>query len=166
MNRLIVTIDGHTHQVKVDLSGKETETITATIDGENLEVFVPPEIYPSGKKLGWIVIDGKPIEFNYDPSLHWIMDQHGLHTVELKHRADSENSPGKINGRIKAPVPGRLIDILVKVGQKVECGQPLAILEALDMFNELQAPKAGVIKSIYAQPGGEVSRGETILDID
>ncbi len=165
MNRLIVTIDGHPHHITIEFPEKDPTTITALVDEEKFDVFVPKVGDPSLGKYGWMVINGRPIEFDYDRCLHWIMDRQGLHKIELKNQADDESSPGKFDGRIKASVPGRITDILVRVGQKVECGEPVAILEALDMFNELQAHGAGVIKSIYAVPGADVSRGDTILEI-
>lgn len=165
MNRLIVTIDGRPYNIKVNLPGKDLQAITAFIDGEKVDVFIPSGIDLSWEKVDWMVINSKPVEFEYDSSLHWIKDQHGLHQVELRYQADDKSAPCKINGRIKAPVPGRITDVLVTVGQKVDCGQAVAILETMKMSNELQAPRGGVVKMIYTAPGRDVSRGEILLEI-
>jgi biotin carboxyl carrier protein len=165
MNRLIVTIDGRPYHIKVDLPCNDAETITAFVDGEKVDVFLPTGVDFSSEKIEWLVVNDKPIEFDYDSSLHWIKDEQGLHHIELKVQAGDKSSPGKINGRIKAPIPGRITQVLVTVGQKVECGQPVAILEAMKMLNELQAPRSGVVKSINTASGMDVSRGEIIVEI-
>ncbi len=166
MNRLIVTLDGRPYQIKVDLPGNDAQAVTAYVDGEKVEVFIPSGLDFFREKVEWMVINRKPVEFEYDSSLHWIKDGQGLHHVEFRNQADKKSAPVKINGRIKAPVPGRIIDVLVSIGQKVECGQPVAILEAMKMSNELQTPRAGLVKAIHTASGKDVSRGEIIIEIE
>jgi acetyl/propionyl-CoA carboxylase alpha subunit len=165
MSRLIVTVDGRAYTIKVILPEKDQSPVTALVDGEKIDVFVPLGIDFLSQGNGWMVVNGRPLDFTCDRDLHWIKDQHGLHHIELRNRADNEDVPGKVDGRVKVPLPGRILAILVMVGQKVECGQPVAVLEAMEMFNEIQAPRAGVIKSIQARAGADVSRNEIILEI-
>src|SRR5699024_1578097 len=56
-------------------------------------------------------------------------------------------------GELNAPMPGKILEILVAEGDEVELGDPLAILEAMKMENELKAPIKGTISSITAAEG-------------
>lgn len=79
---------------------------------------------------------------------------------------DSVRKGGKGGGtrRIVAPIPGRVIDVLVEPGAEVAAGQPLVIVEAMKMANELRAPSAGRVASVPAVKGAAVEAG-TILVI-
>ena len=66
---------------------------------------------------------------------------------------------------IKAPMPGLIIDVPVEVGQAVEAGNILVILESMKMENELRAPRAGVISQVRVQNGQSVEQQETLVAI-
>jgi biotin carboxyl carrier protein len=66
---------------------------------------------------------------------------------------------------IKAPMPGMILKINVKEGQKVKEGETLLILEAMKMENAIGAPKDGIIKSINAKSGGTVEKGELMIEM-
>jgi len=68
-------------------------------------------------------------------------------------------------GELKAPMPGKILEILHQAGDEVELGEPLAILEAMKMENELKAPMKGIIESIDVEVGQNVEKGEPILEI-
>jgi propionyl-CoA carboxylase alpha chain len=65
-----------------------------------------------------------------------------------------------------SPMPGLLVSLLVEVGDKVEPGQPLAIVEAMKMENILRAQKAGTVKALYAQPGESLAADAVILELE
>ena len=62
-------------------------------------------------------------------------------------------------------MPGRVISVLVKEGQKVKAGEGLVILEAMKMENEMQSPKSGTISRVHVTPGQIVESGETIITV-
>ena len=64
-----------------------------------------------------------------------------------------------------APMPGTILDIRVKVGQKVAKNQVVLILEAMKMENEIVAEKEGTITSIQVSKGDMVSSGDLLLTI-
>ncbi len=68
--------------------------------------------------------------------------------------------------RVEAPMPGRVLAVLVKPGDRVEQGAPLAILEAMKMEHSLQAPNAGRIGEILVAAGAQVSLGELLMRIE
>ena len=69
-------------------------------------------------------------------------------------------------GSVASPMPGRLVKLLVAVGDAVMAGQPLCIVEAMKMQNELAAPVAGIVREIYFKAGDQVPAGAAILMIE
>ena len=67
---------------------------------------------------------------------------------------------------LRAPMPGLVIDIPVKVGDEVSEGDVLVILESMKMQNELTAPRDGVVSRIQAQVNGNVERKEALLVLE
>ena len=67
---------------------------------------------------------------------------------------------------LKAPMPGRIVRVLVSPGEVVEAGQGCVVIEAMKMQNELKAPKAGTIARLSATVGDTVSAGAILLIID
>lgn len=66
---------------------------------------------------------------------------------------------------IAAPMPGNILDIRVNVGDKVSKNQPLLILEAMKMENEIVAPQDGTITAIHVQKGDAVNAGTQLVTI-
>ena len=69
-------------------------------------------------------------------------------------------------GSIKAPMPGLILDILVKVGQEVEKGTQLLILEAMKMENILKAEGEGIVKSIEIKKGDAVEKNQILIEME
>jgi biotin carboxyl carrier protein len=67
---------------------------------------------------------------------------------------------------VRAPIPGRVVRLLVKAGDQVAAGKGLVVLEAMKMENELRAPRDGVIKSVGCAEGAAVEAGQTLVVIE
>ncbi|MCD6321814.1 MAG: biotin/lipoyl-binding protein [Clostridiales bacterium] len=67
--------------------------------------------------------------------------------------------------KIEAPMPGTILDVKVAVGDTVEKGQALLILEAMKMENEIAAPEAGTVSSINVETGASVESGQLIASL-
>jgi propionyl-CoA carboxylase alpha chain len=63
-------------------------------------------------------------------------------------------------------MPGLLTALNVKAGDKIEAGQPLAVVEAMKMENILRAEKAGKVKAVEAQPGDSLAVDAVILEFE
>ncbi len=70
------------------------------------------------------------------------------------------------SGVIHSPMPGRIVAVLVKTGDRVAKGQPLVILEAMKMEHTLTAPFQGTVTAISATEGNQVSEGVVLARID
>jgi biotin carboxyl carrier protein len=66
---------------------------------------------------------------------------------------------------IAAPMPGKVVRVLVAVGDDVTAGQGLLVVEAMKMQNEMKAPKAGKVLSIHGAEGATVTAGEVLATI-
>ncbi len=69
------------------------------------------------------------------------------------------------SGDIHSPMPGLIVDIMVKIGDKVKKGQTLLIQEAMKMQMKLRAPSAGVVKFISISPGSQVEKGVLLVSL-
>ena len=64
-----------------------------------------------------------------------------------------------------APMPGLVVRINVAPGDQVQPGQPLVVMEAMKMENELRSTSAGVVSAIRAEPGAAVEKGAILIDL-
>jgi biotin carboxyl carrier protein len=68
--------------------------------------------------------------------------------------------------KIVAPMPGRVVRVLVSAGDRVEARQPVAVVEAMKMENELRAPKAGTVKDVSVAAGTSVEAGRVLVVVE
>lgn len=80
-------------------------------------------------------------------------------TVDVHKRISTESN-------VSAPMPGRILKILVSESQEIEVNQPLFIVESMKMENEVQSPIGGKVKSINFKENDLVSVGDTIIEIE
>ena len=64
--------------------------------------------------------------------------------------------------QIVAPMPGKVVRLLVKAGDRVEIGQGLFVVEAMKMQNEIRSPKSGTVERVLAKEGQPVNAGEVL----
>jgi biotin carboxyl carrier protein len=64
--------------------------------------------------------------------------------------------------QIVAPMPGKVVRLLVKAGDRVEAGQGLLVVEAMKMQNEIRSPKSGVVERVFAKEGQPVNAGDIL----
>ena len=83
----------------------------------------------------------------------------------IKDMGFSNDSTQHVNS-IKAPMPGLILEINVKIGQDIKENDTLLILEAMKMENIILAPRDGIIKSIYANKGDAVEKNQLIIEFD
>ena len=67
--------------------------------------------------------------------------------------------------QITAPMPGKVVRLLVKTGDHVEAGQGLLVVEAMKMQNEIRSPKSGAVEKVFASEGQAVNAGEALCII-
>jgi biotin carboxyl carrier protein len=80
-----------------------------------------------------------------------------------RRRTDAGGSGPK---KVSAPMPGKVVRVLVQVGEHVDAGQGVVIIEAMKMQNELKSPKTGVVKKLHAPEGVLVEAGQALAEIE
>lgn len=88
--------------------------------------------------------------------------------IDPLHRAAEKAASARPAGPIelKSPMPGKVVRSLVSIGTSVAAGQPVIVVEAMKMENELKAPRAGVIRELRASEGQAIDAGQTLVVFD
>ena len=67
---------------------------------------------------------------------------------------------------LRSPMPGRVMSITVRPGQRVSAGEEVCVVEAMKMEQSIRAPRAGVIKAIHVQPLDSVSADDPLIELE
>jgi biotin carboxyl carrier protein len=161
---------------EIELAGKKHRVEAATrgereqwsIDGRALEadaVEVSPGVYS-------ILIDGKSFEVRVEPFAGKLRVAAGGREVEASVRDRREwqrrgHGAAETEGRqqILAPMPGKVVRLLVATGDEVQAGQGIVVVEAMKMQNEIRSPKSGTVERLAVIEGQTVNAGEVVAVI-
>lgn len=87
-----------------------------------------------------------------------------LEVFDPRRRVVSQSdAAGGGHGLVAAPMPGKIVDVKVAVGDAVQKGQALVVIEAMKMQNELASAIDGVVTEIHAKPGEAVESGQKLV---
>ena len=167
--RYILKMNGDQHGAVVAREGQQTQVLVD--EGTSTPVNYRP------------VLAGKALSINYGGKLHLIhltgTDSKGSVSAtiagrpvslmvmdELKAQALESLGDAQGSGTIAADIPGLVVEIKVTVGQKVHKGEPVVVVEAMKMQNELGAQVAGTVVEIPIQPGQSVNPGDPLVVIE
>ena len=67
---------------------------------------------------------------------------------------------------IRAPIPGLVVKVMIDIDSQIEEGQPLIILEAMKMENEIRSPRSGVVKSVTVAAGQRVEQNVVLIVLE
>jgi biotin carboxyl carrier protein len=84
----------------------------------------------------------------------------------IRKKLIAKQSPSSKFETVKAPMPGKILDIMVHVGQTVNKGDTLLILEAMKMQNSIVALHKGIVTSLNFKQGDSVGKNDTLLEIE
>lgn len=104
----------------------------------------------------------KNVEFRYNHNIHELQFKDELDLVldKMGIKRNFEN----ISTDIKAPMPGKVLNIVVNKGDEVKKGDPVLILEAMKMENVLKADNDGIIKSILIESNENVEKNQILIE--
>lgn len=113
-----------------------------------------------------ITLNGKVYEVEIEEVIEGVNDN----KVDPKAQPQIQKTVTKPNVNstgesITAPMPGTIVNVLVKPGQSVKKGQVVAVLEAMKMENEIVAPVDGKVETVNVDKGQNVSLGDNLLEI-
>jgi pyruvate carboxylase subunit B len=148
--------------------------VTATefnvgMHGENYHIKVTGTGHKmQDKRAFYINVDGVPEEVMVETLNELI----GSETETAKpgkaapSKGSSRHPKATAPGHVTTSMPGVIVDVLVKVGDKVQAGDPVLVTEAMKMETEIQATIAGTIKAIHVQKGDSVNPDEALIEIE
>ncbi len=165
----VVDVDGQRHAVEVARSGDHTElridggettpasslpvlggrAACVTVGGRRRVVHLSRADAKGGLRA---TIDGRPVTLS-------VMD-------ELRAQALQAQGTGAGSGTLVADIPGLVIDIRVTAGQAVQQGEPVIVVEAMKMQNELAAGVTGTVQRIAVAVGQSVNPGDVLVIIE
>jgi biotin carboxyl carrier protein len=122
-----------------------TNTFSILLRGQSHEIRVTPS------PRGTLTLQTGPEEFTAE-------------VIDPRAWSGRRHSAVEAEGRqqIVAPMPGKVVRLLVKAGDTVEAGQGLLVIEAMKMQNEIRSPKSGVVERLLAEEGQAVNAGEVL----
>jgi biotin carboxyl carrier protein len=144
-------------QVTVTLKGKSRVVDASWIDADTLSLIdrgVAREVrlHPRG--------DSGAVGVEFGARLY-----EAVASAQKKERATGAS--GALGATaIKAPMPGRVVRVLVAAGDHVKARQPVVIVEAMKMENELRTPRDGIVTEVLAVPGATVESGAILIVVD
>jgi biotin carboxyl carrier protein len=165
MSRLTVTVEGYSFEIELTLPPHSQDAFDVQVNDEVLQV-IAPDLDAALEPMAWFIVNNRSYEVSVDPEFRWLRSRWGLAALEV-HDLElpvERLQPG--NGRIKAPIPGQVSQVMVAEGEQVQAGQPLLVLEAMKMENEIRAPLAGRVKALNAAAGQRVALHEVLVEIE
>ena len=145
--RYAITLDGVRHEL--DVAHPEPGVLSLLVDGESYSI----DIEDAGEQVNVRVRDEV---FRVD-----VADERKLRMRQATHAPTAEGKQ-----QIRAPMPGKVVKILVKPGDAVNEGQGLVVVEAMKMENELKSPKAGKVLEIQVKEGQAVEGGAPLAVVE
>jgi pyruvate carboxylase subunit B len=138
-----VTMHGETYHIRVTGVGHKTE--------EQRPFFVS--------------VDGVPEQILIETLTETVPTDAGM--VDTRRASKGSKRPkASQEGHVTSSMPGTIVDILVKAGAKVKAGDPVLVIEAMKMENEVPAPVAGTIKAVNVAKGDSVNPDEALVEIE
>lgn len=150
--KVSLAVNGQPREVDLEGSGAQIAAVepgvySVLLDGRSYEARIE-----QSDSCVIVFIDGHRFEIEVHDPRRW------------SRPAGRPGAEGRLN--VAAPMPGKVVRLLVAEGESVEAGQGLLVVEAMKMQNEMKAPKAGRVVSLAAREGATVTAGEVLAAIE
>ena len=166
--KYFVKVNGHDHEVVLT---ERLGELQVEVDGEVMDL-----VYEEVDSLGQVlaIMGG---ESSFGVSIEGDSHRAGItiaghfYDIEIEDEREraalaAARAAGTGGGLVKSVMPGVVVSLLVTEGDVVEEGQPLLVLEAMKMQNEIAAPAAGSVRLIHVQEGEAVSAGAKLVELE
>jgi len=160
-----VTIDGKNHRLELTRAGGRW---SCRLDGRDLEidaVLARPDVL--SLRIGDMAYEVKSERVGDDLHL-WVgstrfaAEVRDPRSLRGRSRSADDHGPRKIT----APMPGKVVRLLVREGESVELGAGLAVVEAMKMQNEIKSPKKGTVQKVLVGEGATVNAGDVLAIVE
>ena len=164
--KYVVLVDGQAVEVQV-----EGEQVTVNGQPHHATLRAIP-----GTPLRQLLLDGRPLTLSVEAlgrgrwaltpaGERWeleVLDERARHIRSLTGSGDHRRTADVL----KAPMPGLVVRVQAKVGDKISAGAGLIVLEAMKMENELKAAAPGVVKAVRVSAGEAVEKGQVLVEFE
>jgi biotin carboxyl carrier protein len=166
-----VDVNGRAHKVEVE---KTEDRFTVTVDGQRHVV----DVTPINGSLSLILDDGKSYEVaiaeqgagsgNLAVHVNGRVVNTSIGTSRASWARPGQDGAAAGEGphRVTAPMPGKIVKLLVKLGDRVTARQGVVVVEAMKMENELRSQKAGTVTAVNAAEGVSVEAGAVLVIVE
>lgn len=164
----IASSRGQTHRLEVQ---QERDRLGVRLDGRDF----PADVLQVAPRHYSMLIDARHYEIDVlemEEALVVLVNGQPFRVdIQEERERHGRSEPGKGEGQaseqtVIAPMPGKVVKLLVKPGDKVQAGDGIVVVEAMKMENELKAPVAGTVAEIRTEEGKAVNGGDVLVVIE
>lgn len=170
MARYLVNIDGKEFDIELEY---RSEKYFAVINGKKVEIAS----YRLGENRSLLLIDDHAHEVDVRSNGYDNRKVVFMKGMEIPARIENYNlaqlrktagmsSESDVAKHLKAAMPGMVIEVKIKPGDKVTKGQPLLVLEAMKMENIIKAQWEATVKAVHVSGGQSVEKGDKLLEFE
>ena len=160
-----VTIEGTNYRLELNYSEGRWE---CRLDGRAMQI----DAVLARRDVLSLIIDGRAYEIKRERtatdlhlwvgSVRYAAQLRDRRSLRSRASADDEKGPRKL----MAPMPGKIVRVLVEENAEVDAGQGLLVVEAMKMQSEIKSPKKGVVRKMVATEGASVSAGDVLAVVE
>lgn len=162
-----VSIDGNSHRLEL---GRDGNRWLCRLDGKEFEA----DAVVTKHDVISIIIDGTHYEVKRESTPtdvhYWVKNSRFAVEVHDPRSFRSRKAAAALSGegpqKLTAPMPGKVVRVLVAPGAEVKAGQGLIVVEAMKMQNEMKAARKGVVKQVLVKEGANVNAGEVLVLVE
>lgn len=161
-----VTIEGQKHRLELDRSDGGWH---CKLDGRDVQL----DAVLARRDVLSLLVQGKAYEIKRERTptdTHlWVGSaRYSAEVADPRSLRSRKASAGLNHGPIKlvAPMPGKVVRVLISEKSEVEAGQGVLVVEAMKMQNELKSPKKGTVQKIMASEGAAVNAGDVLAVVE
>jgi biotin carboxyl carrier protein len=164
--RYFVSFAGETDPLEIDVKELPSGALEVSSKGKKLDV----DLAIVGRALS-VRVDGRVVDLTTEgapPELGVVASGHRSYVRVESDRQRAADAAAKHSGAggddlVRSPMPGRIVRVLVAVGDEVQPGQPLVVIEAMKMENELKSKRAGKVAEVLVTQGAAVEGNAKLL---
>lgn len=167
--KLTAEIEGQRREVQLKTDG---DLILAEVDGRSYKIKASRS--KPGRHL--LLVEGRVYECRIDADaggseateVHIGSRAFAVTLIDPKRLRGVQSRSAQADGKAQlvAPMPGKVVRVLVEQGQQVEVGDAVVVVEAMKMQNEMKSPRAGTVTTLNAETGATVKAGEVLAVIE
>jgi biotin carboxyl carrier protein len=160
-----LTRAGDSHEIDAEVIARDGGTIRVRIGGREFVAEFTPNT--DGNERGILTIDGRRYPIFGAKKKESIFVSVGPASYEFKpaEAGSRRRARGLAAAEITAPMPGKVLKVLVRDGDLLAAGQPLVVIEAMKMETTLATESAAIVKHVRVGEGQTVDHGSVLIEL-